>query len=136
MKKKFRKIFALLILFGLPLNSFAQGLQQLENHKNEEEVEIQARNAIAPAVGIGVGVITAPISAPVAVGVAVGAAVVAGGVYMYNEHKKNQTPSNRNKHEEGQARKQRDNGGEKKEVNNYEIIRSIQKQISRNIYLR
>jgi len=32
-----------------------------------------------------------------------------------SEHTTNQTPSNRNRHEEGQARKQRDKGGEKKE---------------------
>ncbi len=52
-------------------------------------------------------------SAGIAVcGIGLASSVTAGSIYLA-EHKNNARPSTRNKHEEGQTRKNRDKGGEK-----------------------
>ena len=45
--------------------------------------------------------------------VLIGVGIVATGVYLYKEHTKNKRKSTGNKHQKGQARNQRDHGGEK-----------------------
>ncbi|RRD37709.1 hypothetical protein EII29_11010 [Leptotrichia sp. OH3620_COT-345] len=44
----------------------------------------------------------------------IGGTVIIGGIAYYKEHKKNASERTRNKHEKGNARRQRNQGGEKK----------------------
>ena len=72
-------------------------------------------NSAAAAAGAAVGSVFGPVGTLIgaAIGGVATAIFVAASVDYYKEHTSNKRKSTENKHQEGQARKQRDNGGEK-----------------------